>query len=601
MAKAPRERTLESTAMRTGFLLGIGCLLAALTSGCGGGGEGDAPPLVDPNRVGAGWITIDASTPQESSTDSVSIAMSGEAFINPSCAINGCGDPINTGVEVTWINSTNGTSGSARQDFRVCFFLLFFLCDHHWTASIPLALGSNNVRITAADAFGNVGTVTRTIQRVPDVTAPTVIATSPAKDAQGVPVNATLSVRFSEPMDPTSLNGTTFVLLDSSNNAVPGAVSVVGPTAILDPAGFLSTNSTYSARITTAARDIVGNPLTNDVVWTFSTGAPVWLTTSTINAPGYPFHTVVWTGSQMIVWGQSGSGASYDPAANAWKSISQTGAPSGHTHAVWTGSEMLIWNSKAGNGGRYDPATDAWRPISTMNAPSSRDNASVVWSGAEMIVWGGLDPALTSLSDGASYDPLADTWRPVTTTTLAVVGHSSHTAVWTGTEMIIWGGGCCGFTTRGARYDPATNSWRQIALSNSPTNRTGHTAVWTGTQMIIWGGDKHVSGDSLTNSGARYDPSTNSWGPTTTVDSPSPRSGHTAIWTGSEMIVWGGVDTSGLAVSSGGRYNPVTDKWSPLDATGAPPARAGHTSVWTGSSMIVWGGSSLNTGGSLIP
>src|SRR5207245_6667592 len=31
--------------------------------------------------------------------------------------------------------------------------------------------------------------------------------------------------------------------------------------------------------------------------------------------------------------------------------------------------------------------------------------------------------------------------------------------------------------------------------------------------------------------------------------------------------------------------------------TNAPSARGGHTAIWTGSEMIVWGGSDLNTGG----
>jgi len=53
--------------------------------------------------------------------------------------------------------------------------------------------------------------------------------------------------------------------------------------------------------------------------------------------------------------------------------------------------------------------------------------------------------------------------------------------------------------------------------------------------------------------------------------------------------------------NTGGRYNPDTDAWSPTSTTNAPIARSDHTVVWTGTEMIVWGGdgrrSSLNTGG----
>ena len=52
------------------------------------------------------------------------------------------------------------------------------------------------------------------------------------------------------------------------------------------------------------------------------------------------------------------------------------------------------------------------------------------------------------------------------------------------------------------------------------------------------------------------------------------------------MIVWGG---NGL-FNTGGRYNPSTDSWTATSTTNAPDARYGHTAVWTGSEMIVWGG-----------
>ena len=67
--------------------------------------------------------------------------------------------------------------------------------------------------------------------------------------------------------------------------------------------------------------------------------------------------------------------------------------------------------------------------------------------------------------------------------------------------------------------------------------------------MIVWGGNG-VSGDLMT--GGRYDPGTDSWIATTTINAPSARSYHTAVWTGSEMIVWGGRSSSFL--NTGGRY-----------------------------------------------
>src|SRR5262249_29849652 len=73
-------------------------------------------------------------------------------------------------------------------------------------------------------------------------------------------------------------------------------------------------------------------------------------------------------------------------------------------------------------------------------------------------------------------------------------------------------------------------------------------------------------------------------------DFPDPRFEHTAIWTGSEMIVWGG-NPGWTGINSGGRYDPATDTWTMTSiGAGVPVGRGGHTAVWTGTEMIVWGG-----------
>src|SRR5205823_373329 len=69
----------------------------------------------------------------------------------------------------------------------------------------------------------------------------------------------------------------------------------------------------------------------------------------------------------------------------------------------------------------------------------------------------------------------------------------------------------------------------------APTARAFHTAVWTGIELIIWGGQNSVN---VFSTGSLYNPTTDSRTATTTVDAPSARSNHTAVWTGSEMIVW---------------------------------------------------------------
>jgi hypothetical protein len=68
---------------------------------------------------------------------------------------------------------------------------------------------------------------------------------------------------------------------------------------------------------------------------------------------------------------------------------------------------------------------------------------------------------------------------------------------------------------------------------------------------------------------------------TGTAGPPDGREGHTAVWTGSEMIVWGGY--GGSFFNTGGRYNPATDSWTATNTANAPSGRSSHTAVWSGS------------------
>jgi Galactose oxidase, central domain len=103
--------------------------------------------------------------------------------------------------------------------------------------------------------------------------------------------------------------------------------------------------------------------------------------------------------------------------------------------------------------------------------------------------------------------------------------------------------------------------------------------VWTGSEMIVWGGGADAS--TYLNTGARYNPSTDSWAATSTTNAPEARTSHTAVWTGSEMIVWGG--SNGSYLNTGGRYNPGTDSWTATSTINAPDGRQEFTAVWTGS------------------
>jgi IPT/TIG domain/NHL repeat/Kelch motif len=139
------------------------------------------------------------------------------------------------------------------------------------------------------------------------------------------------------------------------------------------------------------------------------------------------------------------------------------------------------------------------------------------------------------------------------------------------------------------------NVWTSTSTVGAPDARTGASGIWTGAEMIIWGGVDANAGAK--NTGARFDPITNVWTPMSAVGAPMPRWGHTSVWTGQEMIVWGGFSGAFQfqTLGDGARYNPQTDAWAPVSLIGAPSARFNHTAVWAGGEMIVWGGNTCTT------
>ena len=255
---------------------------------------------------------------------------------------------------------------------------------------------------------------------------------------------------------------------------------------------------------------------------------------------------------------------------------------------------MILWGGvfpATGNytntGARYNPATDSWTATSTgVNSPIGRKGHTAIWTGSEMIVFGGWD-GVTEYNAGYRYNPTTNSWSLTSTGANVPTGRYYHTAVWTGTEMIVWGGSSLNVNT-GGRYKVSTDSWTPTSTgANVPGGRAYPTAVWTGTEMIVWGGAPLQFGTTY-NTGGRYSPATNSWLATSTgANVPTARSGHTAVWSGSEMLVWGA--NSG----PGGRYNPATDAWAVISTGAGSPQdlyRNQYTAIWTGSEMIVWGG-----------
>jgi hypothetical protein len=169
--------------------------------------------------------------------------------------------------------------------------------------------------------------------------------------------------------------------------------------------------------------------------------------------------------------------------------------------------------------------------------------------------------------------------------------------------MLVWNG----YAGEGGRYDPEADVWRPLSEAGEPAPRFGASSVWTGAELIVWGGRDPVTAREL-GTGARYDPAADAWRPMETENAPRGRHDHTAVWTGQHLIVWGGDGGSEGLRAGGGRYDPAEDRWTAPAQAGEPEERSFHTAVWTGTDMIVWGGGGaarpftlLDTGGRYRP
>lgn len=427
---------------------------------------------------------------------------------------------------------------------------------------------------------------------LPDPTPPTVTSTNPPHMSECVPVDTPISVNFSEKLDLSTINSDSFYAKDEMENVLilNGNFAKYVKIAVL-PVEQFTENSTYTSTITTGVKDLAGNPLESDYVWQFKTtqGVGAWRRISSIDAPSSrTYHTVVWTGSEMLIWGgiPYSSGARYNPNTDSWTPIASLNAPSHRSMhvAFWTGTEMLIWGgedngSYQNTGARYDPSDDIWSTISTIGVPNFVEMPSVIWSGSEMIVWGPARSGTETQYLGARYNTHNDIWTPISTLNSPQV---SGYAVWNNGEMLLISNNVSG------SYSPSTDSWTSISSPYEPVQYPFELVTSGGDEVILTGkGEEDGISTAL-----MYSPLTDSWIKMDTSCGFSERSHFTSVWTGSEMIIWGGKYPGYRnfeSISTGSKFTPITGQWAMLSLTNAPYAMHGHTAVWTGSEMIVWG------------
>ncbi|MBC7935593.1 MAG: hypothetical protein H7Y86_09615 [Rhizobacter sp.] len=319
--------------------------------------------------------------------------------------------------------------------------------------------------------------------------------------------------------------------------------------------------------------------------------------TAPSNPPGAALALAVWTGSLMYVAAENKLYV-YDPVTDVWNLESNQGVGLFQgIKAVWTGSEIIFWGANF-IGSRYNPATNIWTELPATNAPSPRGNQIMIWDGTRVIIWGGNN-GIVPLNTGAMYNPATNTWTTMSTSG-APTARLWHTAVWNNVagaagRIIIWGGTnvvseFSGELNTGGIFDPSTNTWTATTNTvGAPSARINHTAIWTGTEMIIFGG--RLSNTS-TNTGSRFNPSSNTW--TTITNGPQSVTGHSSVWTGTAMFVTGGSNNSsgntGFTNSNSTIYNPTTNSWATAPSFSSTDSKRNHNSFFAGNMILIWGG-----------
>jgi hypothetical protein len=323
------------------------------------------------------------------------------------------------------------------------------------------------------------------------------------------------------------------------------------------------------------------SPAGADVIVSGRSGTWRWTGDDWLTLPGLPpallragEPTLAWTGEALIAWGGDSPRNGVVLSDGEWRQMLPMPTPVRRgSSAVWTGAELLVWGGETRDGAAFTVDTEpgwshapvptdtpvldgTWRVL--VDVPLARDNPSLVWTGAELLVWGGAEGQPTS--SGAAYDPDADTWREMEDAPAAV----QQQAVWTGREMIVWDG---------AAYDPVSDAWRM--LPPAPVEQLGTTkALWTGREVVVVTGPA----DKVA---AAYDPAADTWRRLPDL----PRTGNLtgAVWTGEEIVV-----VTDALVGTVLRFDGT--EWRFAADLDGPRATYGMEVGWTGREVIVWGG-----------
>ncbi len=150
--------------------------------------------------------------------------------------------------------------------------------------------GSDALIITISDGNEGAKDITITVSDI-DTILPTILSVSPLNATTGVGLNNTVSVTFSESMGSSTVTTTTVSLKDSSESVVNITISDSGNTFTFTPSSNLSANTTYTTTLGTGIKDLAGNSLSSNYIWSFTTGDTLDVISPTVSSSNTPHNS----------------------------------------------------------------------------------------------------------------------------------------------------------------------------------------------------------------------------------------------------------------------------------------------------------------------
>lgn len=342
----------------------------------------------------------------------------------------------------------------------------------------------------------------------------------------------------------------------------------------------------------------------------YDPNANTWSTMSQVNAPQGRCYAISSqsAGNRGIIWGGFGytvdpsgarvmatlqSGAAYDVTTNSWSPLPDTSDLSNRIDvalASWTDNVGRVADSdRLAVFGGYVPLPAVQVGTQSVSYPdwkmdgrglsvfNTKENIAAVpgipirafpfvfGCMDRLLVYGGRPYATQSVptlpnqvfEDAAFYDFNRQQWTAIPASGLPP--SRSRAMYFTGEDLILFGGNTVDTqlagTEGGAVYNLATQRWLPMSNVGAPFGRYAAATVWTGAEFVVWGGVTSVPNSAgaytTLGNGALYDPKTDTWTAISSQNAPAPRNRAITLWSGRQLIIWGGLSENGVELQDG--------------------------------------------------